>query len=86
MKIKDKEAFSYELGVLMFNATEDKDLFFAGEYDVLGNFTYILKSLEDWEYEQFKDGFLAEAENYEIDKEEARQMFFSAIERIEQQC
>lgn len=82
----NKENLAYELGVLMFNFAVDEigTLIALEDYDMMGNFCGIIDSLTGViTLDDLQDGFIAEAQNYEIDKEKALQMFKKAKQNVE---
>ena len=79
MDVHRRAVLMYEMGVMMFNATEDRGLCkIEGDYDLLGNLKALLDAVGDFEYDDMKEGFLAEARNYGIRKEDAESMFENA--------
>lgn len=74
VSIKDEESLKYELGVLLYNAYNSNS---SGEYDIQGNFSSIMNSL-NLDIDELKDGFIHEGLNYGLEDEEIEEMFESA--------
>lgn len=82
----NKESLSYELGVMLFNfAVDEVDTVYSfGEYDMIGNFSSLVDGFNgEITLDDMKDGFLAEAENYGINKQKALSLFEGAKQRIQ---
>lgn len=82
----NKESLSYELGVMLFNfAVDEVDTVYSfGEYDMIGNFSSLVDGFNgEITLDDMKDGFLAEAENYGINKQKALSLFEGAKRRIQ---
>jgi hypothetical protein len=68
----NKESLAYELGVMLFN-TDAKGM---EDYDILGNFVGIFSAVsEEIKINDLRDGYIAEAENHDIPKDKAINMF-----------
>jgi len=78
----NKDSLGYELGVLLFNfAVDEVDTVYSFNpiYDMMGNLVGILNALHDAiTLDDLKDGFLSEAENYEIERQKALILFEKA--------
>lgn len=71
--------FSYELGVMMFNASADTP---TGSYDLTGNFQAMVNCVSDFvDKDTLKDGFVSEASNHKVDDSKANIMFDEAYAR-----
>lgn len=82
----NKESLSYELGVMLFNfAVDEMDTVYSfEEYDMIGNFSSLVDGFNgEITLDDMKDGFLAEAENYGINKQKALSLFEGAKRRIQ---
>ena len=70
----NKTTLNYELGVMMFNVCNNLSLK-KSEYDVYENFLGIVRAMGNVDYNDFKDGFMAESQNYAIEEEQALKLF-----------
>jgi hypothetical protein len=78
----NKESLAYELGVLLYNLTEET---FSENYDKIGNFSGIMNSLNGKiQLDDLADGFFAEAANNDMDFEEAQKRFKKAKQDVDE--
>lgn len=79
----DKNLLQKELGIMLFQCSKkgvvDKD----GDYDIVENLKFIMLALDkEICYEDLKEGFIQESENYGLGTKEIKRLFQETIEEM----